>query len=88
VRKTLAWLTGLGLAALLAGWPLWHIVRFTECGKRMGVVCDPGTYLPFGWLAFVLTVVGVLALASAVILLLLGLVTAAVRQDRRERAMR
>jgi hypothetical protein len=87
VRKAVQWLSIFGVVAFLAAWPLWHVVRsdVSGCGDR-GTVCDPGTYLPYGGVALGLTVMGVLALASVVILLLVALVVSAVRQDRRERA--
>ena len=87
VRKVVVWLTWVGVAALLAAWPLSHVARtdLSGCG-RVGVVCDPPTYNPFAWLALGLTAVGVLALTSVAILLVIALVVRAVRLDRRERA--
>ena len=65
-----------------------HIVRPSACRRGAGVPCDPVLVLPFGSLAFVLTVVGSLALLLAATLIVALVVRGVIRLDARERQAR
>jgi hypothetical protein len=71
MRRTTAWLAGVGVASLLIAIPLWHVERADASGCATGVPCDPRVYLPYGNLAAALTLVGTAAIVTTAILLLL-----------------
>jgi hypothetical protein len=88
VRRAILWLMLVGGAALVAAWPLWHVVRPDQSGCRSGVPCDPRLVLPFGSLATVLTAASGFALLVAAMLVVALLVRAVIRVDARERRAR
>jgi len=88
VRRALLWLVLVGGAALVAAWPLWHVVRPDRSGCMSGGPCDPRFVLPFGSLATFLTGVGGLALLVAAMLVIALVIRGVVRLDARERRAR
>jgi len=90
MRRLVMALLGLGLAAILIAIPLWHITRSDSsgCVIHNTYPCDPRQYLPFGGIAFALTVFGILSVVAVLAIVLyigLGRVRAI---DARERAAR
>jgi hypothetical protein len=77
-----------GAAALLAAWPLWHVVRPDTSGCDWRGPCDPSLHLPFGPVATALTVGGGLALLIAMTLLAALAIRGVIRLDARERQAR
>jgi hypothetical protein len=87
MRRMIVWLVLVGGAALLASWPLWHVVR-PDSGCGSGVPCDPGLVLPFAPLATVLTALGGLALITAAALGVALFIRGVIRLDVRDRQAR
>jgi hypothetical protein len=84
MRRAIVWLVLAGGAALLASWPLLHIVRSDSSGCGHRGPCDPRLVLPFGEEAVVLIVAGVLALVIAATLVVVLLIRGVIRVDVRE----
>lgn len=87
MRRVILWLVLVGGAALLASWPLWHVVR-PDSSRCVSGPCDPRLLLPFGPLATVLTIAGGLALLMATTLVVALLIRGVIRLDARERQVR
>lgn len=88
MARTMAWLVLCGVVAFLVAWPLWHITRTDTSGCRSGVPCDPALYLPFGSLAFGLTIAGLLALLVVAMWLVAIFVRGVIHHDARVRRAR
>jgi hypothetical protein len=86
--RAMAWLGSCGIVALLVAWPLWLITRTDTSGCRSGVPCDPALNLPFGSLAFGLTIAGLLVLLIVAMWLVAIGVSRVIRHDARVRAAR
>jgi hypothetical protein len=88
MRRAITWLAVCGVAALLAAWPLWHIMRADTSGCATSRPCDPALSLPFGPLALWLTIAGLLALLVVVASLVAIFIRGVIRHDARVRAAR
>jgi hypothetical protein len=76
----LRWLMALlasGVALLLVSLPLWSSTRSADCRDEIvseshpsKTVCDPRLHLPFGDLALIVTILGVVAMVAAIGVLL------------------
>ena len=88
MRRLSTTLIGLGLAAALISIPLWHVTRWDSSGCQIHHTspCDPREYLPFGNVAFGLTLFGIFAVIIG-LLIVLGAFMGRVRAlDAKERA--
>jgi hypothetical protein len=77
MRRSILLLVGSGLGLLLISLPLWSVTRTSDCTGEIvseshpsTVPCDPRLHLPFGDLALVIELLGVLLLLAGLILLL------------------
>jgi hypothetical protein len=85
MRRAISWLMFVGAGCVLVALPLWRFERTDLTGCEGGVPCDPRTYLPFGDAAGILTIAALIAIATAVVLLLGSGVSAVRRLDAAER---
>jgi hypothetical protein len=85
MRRAISWLMFVGAGCLLVALPLWRFERTDVTGCVGRVPCDPRTYLPLGAAAGILTIAALIAIVTAVVLLLVSGVSAVRRLDAAER---